>query len=263
MDIVKNLYDQYSNVEIDVAVNVSFFVAIFAIINLCYYPFDWYLSTHFKNYQELEFHRKRYVIKNIFKFFYLSLLTVYGSYYIFYMYILDVWTNSSIYQLGLMYMLPDLISLMRVPKLHQNTIQHHVTVVILAIMNLFVDYTSPTYWRGMIIYSYLSMMTGFVNFYLGYRLLHNDKKMKSNVALCALINYCSCIAINWGYQCYIIGIYIFSDFPIWGLYAYLTLIYFIVKDDIMLISFLTYKSDILDRLKGVSKSSKSNTHLLS
>ena len=129
MDTIKNIYNEYSDLKLDVVVNVSFFVAIFIFVNSIYYPLDWYLSKYYATYQKLEFHRKRYVIKNVLKSVYLALLTVYSSYYMYNMFVLDIWCNSSIYQLGLMYMIPDLVSLMRVPKLPRSTIQHHVTVI--------------------------------------------------------------------------------------------------------------------------------------
>ena len=102
-------------------------------------------------------------------------------------------------------------------------------------------------------------MTGIVNFYLGYRLLNENSQMKSNIAFIALLNYGTCIVINWAYQIYIIGKYIFSDFPLFGLYVYLILIYFIVKDDLILISVLIYKSDLTKRLKPIYLKFKRST----
>ena len=171
MDIIKDFYDQYSVSKIDVDVNLSMIFGLFLFINVLYYPLDWYFSKYYNKYPTLPFHRKRYIVKNILKSFYLLFLTVYSTYFLLNAFVYNVWDNYMIHQLGLMYMLPDLISLFRVPKLHLTTIQHHITVNILAVLNLFCDYSEDNYWRGLVVYSYMSMITFIVNFYLGYRLL--------------------------------------------------------------------------------------------
>lgn len=251
MDIVKDFYTQYNNLTINVDVNLSMILGIFSVINVLYYPLDWYFSKNYSKYSTLPFHRKRYIIKNILKSFYLLFLTFYSSFILINAFVYNIWDNYMIHQLGLMYMMPDLISLFRVPKLHLNTIQHHITVVILAILNLFCDYSEDTYWKGLMIYSYMSMVTFIVNFYLGYRLLEDDQKKKSDIALAALIVYGGSIIVNWSYQCFIFYKWLFSSFPLYGLYFYMFLIYWVVKDDIVLMSFLLYTSQLSQRLKPI------------
>lgn len=231
--------------------NLSFIVAVFTLINMMYPILNWYFSKHYPLYGELPFHRQRYVVKNILKSIYLCLLTVYATYFVGNMFLFDVWDNSAAHELGFLYMMPDLISLFRVPKLDINTQKHHVTVVIFAILNLFCDYSVDTYWRGMVIYSWMSMITGLVNFYLGYRLLEANPKKQSNIAFAALSNYSLSIILNWIYQIWIIYKWILYDFPMTGLYVYIFLIYFVVKDDIILISFLVHNSNLSERLKPI------------
>ena len=84
----------------------------------------------------------------------------------------------------------------------------------------------------------MSMLTGIVNFYLGFRLLTNNNLLKSKVASVAFSNYLISIMINWTYNIYTISSWIFFVFPLWGLYIYIIMIYFVVKDDIILLNYL-------------------------
>jgi hypothetical protein len=242
MSLFENFWKTFEHVETSIDINFSIIIGLFVLINIGYYILDWYLAANFKLYEWYTFARKRYIIKNILKSIYLSLGSVYTSWIIFNFVYTGIWTNYQIHNLGLFYMLPDLISLFRVPNLHRNTIQHHVSVVILVTLNLFCDYSKESHWRGMVIYAYMSMLTGIVNFYLGYRLLSKNDKVKLLIAKIAFWNYLGSILINWLYQVYVVVNWIFFDFPLWGLYIYIIMIYFVVVDDIILLGFLNYAS---------------------
>ena len=241
MSFIKDLYFSFSSVETSIDINFSAMAIIVLLINAGYYFLDWYfVNTYPINYGSLEFHRKRYVIKNILKAYYLTFFSIYVTWMMIKFYYYNQWSNYELHNFGIIYMLPDLISLIRVPKLDRNTVQHHVSVVILAILNLFCDYSEDVYWRGMVIYGYMSMLTGVVNYYLGYRILTNNEKTKRSIAKFAYYNYLGSIAMNWLYQIFILYTWLFTSFPIWGLYVYLAMMYFIVKDDLILLSFLNY-----------------------
>ena len=190
----------------------------FSLILTSYWIGEVILSSNTK-FMKLKFYRKRYVIKNFIKAIYLYLLTIYSVIYIKDLVLHDIWDNNAIKLMGLMYCLPDLISLYRVPKMQMATIHHHRTTTILALLNLFNDYSKDTYWRGMIIYGYLSMITGIVNFYLGYRVIFSDNhvQLKKNIAKTAFIVYVSSLLLNWSYQLYIISKWI-TIIPLFGLY---------------------------------------------
>jgi hypothetical protein len=120
-----------------------------------------------------------------------------------------VWYNNAIHTLGILYCLPDLMGLLRVPKLHRNTIFHHVTVCILSTINTFNDYQNQdTIWKGMVIYAYISSLTGIVNHYLAYRLVCGNDTSSTNkkylLAVGAYNIYASSLVVNWMYQLYIL-----------------------------------------------------------
>lgn len=239
-------YTTYASAQATIDINFSLVTVLVALINFGYYALDWYLNVNYCLYSELEFHRKRYVIKNILKAMYLSIVSLYVTLMMICFVYTGVWSTYQIHNLGIVYMLPDLISLIRVPKLDRFTVQHHISVVILASLNLFCDYSENVYWRGMVVYAYMSTLTGIVNFYLGYRLLTKCESTKREIAGCAFFNYLVSIIVNWSYQVFVLYSWLFTAFPLWGLYVYITIMYFVVKDDIILLTFLQHN-------RGVSK----------
>lgn len=218
----------------------ALFIA-FSAIQLSYVVADYFLSLFYEKYTNLPFHRKRYVIKNFVKGIYLVFIAIPGFSTVSDGIVRNVWDNYSVYTFGLLYWLPDMIALIRVPKMQKETIFHHVTVGIFATINIFNDYTheSSGVWRGMVVYAYMSTLTGVVNYYLAYRLVVVDElqQRKKNLAAAAFIVYTCSLALNWTYQLYIVMTWILV-FPAWGLYIYLALLYFIIDDDIILAKFL-------------------------
>ena len=223
--------------RLDLAIVASTFTLIYG----CYWAIEMLLSSN-KRFVKLPFDRKRYVIKNIIKCIYLYILTMFNIFCIKNILIYDIWDNNTIKLMGLMYCLPDFISLFRVPNMHRATIQHHMTTTILATLNLFIDYSQNSHWRGMIIYAYLSMLTGIVNFYLAFRLIHKDDQIdiKKRLAKTSFVIYLASLILNWSYQLYIVSQWVMV-FPLIGLYAYMFLIAFVVNDDIILLSFLYHE----------------------
>jgi len=174
-----------------------------------YYIGDWLLQYYYSKYQSLQDHKKRYVVKNFIKGIYLSIFTLYASIVIKDALWYNKWYNNAIHTLGILYCLPDLMGLLKVPKLHRNTIFHHITVCVLSTINTFNDYESnDTIWKGIIIYAYLSSLTGIVNHYLAYRLICDDTPESNHrkylLALGSYNIYGSSLLVNWTYQVYTI-----------------------------------------------------------
>lgn len=224
----------------NVAIVASSFITIYSSYWVCEY-----LLTGNEYYDGLPHFRKRYVIKNLIKAVYLYVIAFFATFAVKDMFLYNIWNNQYVKVLGLMYCLPDFIALFRVPKLHQSTIQHHITTTLFAILNLFNDYKKDNHWRGLIVYAYLSMLTGIVNYYLGYRLISGKERSlwKTNMAKSAFFIYSGSLLINWLYQVYIVIKWI-GVFPLWGLYVYMVMIGFVVYDDIYLIRFL-YRESVL------------------
>lgn len=212
------------------------------------------LSTRF---EALSFARRRYVIKNVMKSVMLLVLAVgCGPDMIRYFWYKLPVSNSLIHAYGLMYAIPDIYALYWVgyccpSVMARSTVYHHVSVGVLALLNLTQDYTSParSHYDAMLFYAYLSMLTGIVNFYLGIRFLLKRPNAREDatrrvIASIALVVYVLCCAVNWAYQVHTIMWWI--DFNVhntpWSTFcsvlAYCGIITIIVKDDVELIQFL-------------------------
>lgn len=196
------------------------FIIIFTVFLSTLFSYnigDILLRYYYEKYNRLQFHRQRYVVKNFIKGIYLSIFTLYATSVV----VKDglwngKWYNQAIHTLGILYCLPDLMGLIKVPKLHKNTIFHHVTVCILSTINMFNDYESAdTIWVGIIIYAYLSSLTGIVNHYLAYRLICDEKNTQYKqylLATAAYNIYASSLVINWTYQVYVVGRWLYKIF---------------------------------------------------
>lgn len=251
---------------------IIFLAPLLGIVSIyfSYQISDVILRMYWDKYSQLEFHRKRYVVKNFVKGIYLSILTIFGSVVIRDAMFYGKWYNNAIKTLGVLYCLPDLIGLIKVPKLHKSTIFHHVTVCILSTINMFNDYESQdSIWKGMVIYAYISCLTGIVNHYLAYRLICDDenKDRRYFLALGAYNIYATSLLVNWLYQLYTVMRWVYhigsvfakqsnvNNFeegivkyafdvsshiiiPTSVLFVYIGLLYFIVVDDIILVKFL-------------------------
>lgn len=233
---VIDIYLKVNNV-----ISVTALIYSFASIQLSYYMLDKVLDIFNHNYSTLPFFRKRYVVKNFVKGIYIVSIALACSSTVFDGILNNNWNNYLLATFGYLYWIPDLVALVRVPKMQKSTILHHLTVGVFSTINIFNDYTDEDsdVWRGMIIYAYMSTLTGIVNFYLAFRIVVPEEYnyTKRYVAGTAFITYALSLAINWSYQLYIIMKWIVV-FPMWGLYVYLVLLYFIIYDDIILASFL-------------------------
>lgn len=209
----------------------NFIINIFkyVIYNLSlFYLLNWKYSFYDKN-------KLKYISKNIIKSFILFFLTfnfnilIDGLYY-------NKWDNELIHKLGLSYACHDILSLvMYFNILKTPTKIHHFSVLILSIINLYVDYSKPNIWRGLVVYSFLSCLAFYVNLFLGCRFLINKNKYNIFSKLAFIIYLLTCI-INWVLQCYIF----INNYKINLLSSiiYVILIYLIIYDDIMLLKFL-------------------------
>ena len=190
--------------------------------------------------------RRRYVIKNLLKsalLLFLGIAATPGMYRFFYQNNPD---NEWIHTVGVLYAIPDVYALWWVRgMLYQSTIYHHLSVGVLATVGLFLDHNIDTHWIAMLVYAYISMWTGVVNLYLGARFLlkRNDKdedRWRQRLACVALSIYAGCCLVNWTYQLHTVmkwldwrwGDLSWENFV--GLIAYCAMMFFIVKDDLIL-----------------------------
>jgi hypothetical protein len=217
---------------ISMFVNVSFTITDAVLLKEC------------SAYQALDRDKQLYVIKNIVKSVVLMSLAVWMIFQVCNAVICEKWDNSAVHVASIIYGFSDVFALLKVPNLPKSTQIHHVSVGCILVLNLFVDYTAPTIWRGAIIYGGISSTTFLVNFYLGIRMLYPRKHVATRT-LCtfAMLVYAVALLVTW-------GIMAFSIIPRYGAFDLPTLLFGVFlwsigKDDIILMKHLC-KNKTLD-----------------
>jgi hypothetical protein len=190
--------------------------------------------------------QRRYVIKNLLKSALLLVLGIAATPVMFRFFYHSQPDNEWIHTMGVLYAIPDVYALWWLRKvIYRSTVYHHISVALLATVGLFLDHNVETHWVAMLVYAYLSMWTGVVNFYLGARfILRRDDtfedRVRRGIAEVSLWVYMVCCGANWLYQLHTVMMWL--DFR-WsqlswgnfvGLIAYCAMLVAIIRDDLIL-----------------------------
>jgi len=147
------------------------------------------------------------------------------------------WSTPRIRNLGVMYAIPDAVSMLLVDRMAWSTKVHHLCVVIFAFVNLFVSYEEETVGRALVVYAVFSTFAYLVNLLLASRFLPVNPKLSLVMSLLALATYSSCLAINWTWQVAFLW-RLAVEKPTIGLAVYVGLISLVVIDDCTLLQWL-------------------------
>ena len=213
------------------------------IIVFCLYLFTYiYLEDYNKTFQKLELNKRLYVVKNLVKSFNLGYISiVYTNTLINYM-IVDKYNMKVIRDLASFYVSNDIMALALVPNLPKTTKIHHSITTLLLCYTMIVDYnyiSNPG--KLLLIYTILSCYSFLVNFYLGIRFLeqkNTENKIIKYSRVASFYTYASCCIVNWTIHCFILISRIISLQYNLQYLAYTGLLYFIIKDDLILMSWL-------------------------
>jgi hypothetical protein len=179
-------------------------------------------------------YKKKYIVKNVFKsvlLFFLFLLTTIP---IIDGFIFNNWSCLSFHIIGSFYMAVDLGAMIYVKGLPRTTIIHHVSVTIMGLINIMLDYNVNGYYRSFLLYGYFSCIPFLVNFYLGSRYIIQDDQIKKKVAYYSFITYTLSLILN-----ILCEIVLFYSVPFnYSIIIYLVILGMIFNDDIVLITFL-------------------------
>uniref|UniRef100_A0A7S4F235 Uncharacterized protein n=1 Tax=Chrysotila carterae TaxID=13221 RepID=A0A7S4F235_CHRCT len=83
----------------------------------------------------------------------------------------DEWNTQRIRNLGVLYAIPDFVSLFLVSRMAFSTKLHHVCVVVFMVANLFNDYSDDGVGRALVVYAVFSTFAYLVNLLLASRFL--------------------------------------------------------------------------------------------
>ena len=204
-------------------------------IRLTYPIVDSYLQR-FEKYNNLPLERRNYIIKNFIKSVLLMLLAIaFMKPLILPIIFNDKWDNRLVHISGAIYTSNDLMGLILVKNLPYSTRMHHKITTTLCLTSFGINFQNSHLGKMIFVYTFASAHAYLVNFYLGARLL-TEKKRLEIVRIMARNIYFVCCFVNWGWHL----LFIFNNYQQinMGQIMYFILLFWIIKDDIILLSWL-------------------------
>ena len=190
-------------------------------------------------------HKKLYVVANLAKAVLLGILALSPRYWAgSFRFYSDEFQGVEIKRCGIIYIVTDFVALFLVPKLPRSTLMHHITTSFMAVVVTSMELRTPG-WNGFlgvakmaILYGLFSSAAFPVNIYLALRVVYPKARWMPVLVHISLWMYILCCILNWGIH--IVWVYRlvsqweFSVVPL----LYLVAVYFMVNDDIVLLSWL-------------------------
>ena len=202
----------------------------------CIYPIvDGYLQR-FEKYNMLPLAKQKYIIKNFIKsVLLLTLSTVFMKPLILPIILNDKWDNRLVHLSGAIYTSNDLMGLILVKNLPYSTRMHHGITTTLCLVSFSINFQNSNLGKMIFVYTFASAHAYLVNFYLGARLIVEKKRLEM-VRITARNIYFVCCFVNWGWH--LLFIYNNHQLINMGQIIYFILLFWIIKDDIILLSWL-------------------------
>ena len=149
--------------------------AVFAVgtyvVFSSYFVADYFLARQSTSYARIPDDKKFYVLSNLIKSAVLTAYTPQAAYLLYQAIHLDEWSTPRIRSLGVLYAIPDFVSLFLVQRMALTTKAHHVCVVIFMVINLYNDYAHENVCRALVVYAVFSTFAYLVNLLLASRFL--------------------------------------------------------------------------------------------
>ena len=215
----------------------------FSIDIIFLYPFVHFILSLNTIYNNYDYNKKCYIVKNIIKSVILCYISLFSITDIFIPIYHDKWDNYIINKYASLYVANDIVSLFIIPKLPKTTKFHHITTTILLLFSFSIDFQQNNVGRWLFIYCVFSSFSFLVNLYLGLRHIKETNnivnRFTEDLRVIAYYVYFICCAINWS-----IHIYLFIS-NIYDLntshFVYILLLVPIINDDLILLSWLKGK----------------------
>jgi hypothetical protein len=185
-------------------------------------------------YNKLPHHRQLYIQKNIVKSVILCILFIFASITILPSIINhDQWNSYLIHRIAALYGANDILGLLIVDKLPKTTKLHHQVSTIFVICAFNLDFQVSSVAQALLVYTFASASAYIVNCHLAMRLFAPKHIVNKSRLFSALIYTCSC-SICW---CWHIWWWFTIDKSLIHI-AYILLLYWIIRDDIILMQWL-------------------------
>ena len=145
-------------------------------------------------------------------------------------------------QIAMVYIITDGVALLMVPKLPTTTKIHHYISVGLWFHLCCWEIQHCQIAKLILIYGAFSTISYMVNLFLAMRVMYDSKKWLNQICIIALATYIVSCFGNWIYHLnwYIKGI-VANELPL-SAFPYAVVLYYIVRDDVILMSWLWKRS---------------------
>jgi len=220
-----------------------FFVGSYIVFS-SYFVANYYMAKKSTSYGKIPEDKKFYVLSNLIKSAVLLAYTPTAAVTLYNACVLDQWSTPRIRTLGVLYAIPDAVSMLLVTRMATSTKVHHICVVIFMVVNLYVSYEQETIGRALVVYAIFSTFAYLVNLLLASRFLPISPGFSLSLSALALAIYTACLALNWTWQLrYLYHLALSGPSALhWAcIGVYLTLISQVVRDDCVLVAWL-YKN---------------------
>ena len=258
-DTCDNNYTNNNDLTIfNILNNYTFRILIlFSGVNAFLYFVLYNLLTPIETFKKLDYNKKMYIIKNIIKSYFLFCIFVIGTRRLLDFIIYDIYDMNEVRYYGAIYVSCDLFSLLIIPKLPKTTKIHHFSSLFLLSIVGYYDANETDVVKFICIYTMWSYFAFMVNFYLGIRFFivnkDEDKLTKSDrinnkiidiIRISSYYNYLICCIFNWLIHIYMISIKVYNLNLDIMTTVYLLFLIPIIKDDLILMSWLKNKSQM-------------------
>jgi len=220
-----------------------FFVGSYIVFS-SYFVANHYMTKMSSSYGAIPEDKKFYVLSNLIKSAVLLAYTPTAAVTLYNACVRDEWSTPRIRTLGVLYAIPDAVSMLLVTRMAMSTKVHHICVIIFMVVNLYVSYEQENIGRALVVYAIFSTFAYLVNLLLASRFLPVSHSVSLTLSALALAIYVACLGFNWTWQ-------------VWYLYkianagpsalhwccigVYLAMISMVVRDDVVLCEWL-YKN---------------------
>jgi hypothetical protein len=213
---------------------------------LIMYPIVHFVLKYNSLYNNYDYNKKCYIIKNIIKSIILCYISIDSVSLLFDAYN-GRWDKSSLNQFASIYVSNDIMGLIIIPKLPTTTKFHHILSTILLLYSYTVNFTEDNVGRFLFILCIFSSFSFLVNFYLGARYLES----KEDILLSKIINiirlwgyyiYILCCLISWSTQTILLSIKLYNYELTLPYIIYTLVLIPIINDDLILMSWLRNKT---------------------
>lgn len=119
---------------------LAIFVVGSYVVFSSYFVCDYFMSRHSSSYASIADDKKFYVLSNLIKSAMLLAYSPSAAKTLWLALARDVWSTPRIRTMGVLYAIPDAVSMLVVKRMATTTKVHHIIVVIFMLVNLWVTY---------------------------------------------------------------------------------------------------------------------------